>query len=152
MIPEAGHRDAGLRPDRRAAQRDLRRLQRPSRCATESTTAKRKVLITADGGCRRGAWSPLKETADEALDECPTVEQVRGGQPAGDPTQVPMKDGPRRLVARPMAERRRRAVEPEALDAETSALHPVHLGHHGQAEGHVHTTGGYLVGTMTHHK
>ena len=37
--------------------------------------AKSKILITADGGYRRGKVVPLKETADVALDKCPTIEK-----------------------------------------------------------------------------
>ena len=32
-----------------------------------------KVVVTADGGFRRGAPSPLKPNVDEALSSCPTV-------------------------------------------------------------------------------
>ena len=37
--------------------------------------AKSKILITADGGFRRGKIVPLKETADAALKNCPTIEK-----------------------------------------------------------------------------
>jgi acetyl-CoA synthetase len=37
--------------------------------------AKAKILITADGGYRRGKIVPLKETADVALQNCPTIEK-----------------------------------------------------------------------------
>ena len=37
--------------------------------------AKSKILITADGGYRRGKVVPLKETADVALEKCPTIEK-----------------------------------------------------------------------------
>ncbi len=36
---------------------------------------KSKILITADGGFRRGKVVPLKDTADAALKNCPTVEK-----------------------------------------------------------------------------
>ena len=52
--PGAADRDAGLRPDRRAAHGRLRRASRPRRCPTGSTTAQAKLVITADGGWRRG--------------------------------------------------------------------------------------------------
>ena len=38
--------------------------------------AEAKVLVTGDGASRRGAVVPLKEIADEALAECPSIEQV----------------------------------------------------------------------------
>ena len=37
--------------------------------------SKSKILITADGGFRRGKIVPLKETADAALKQCPTIEK-----------------------------------------------------------------------------
>ena len=38
--------------------------------------AQAKLLITADGGYRRGALVPLKRNADKALEECPAIEHV----------------------------------------------------------------------------
>src|SRR3990170_4525104 len=35
-----------------------------------------RVLITADGGYRRGEVVPLKRSADEAVSSCPTIEHV----------------------------------------------------------------------------
>src|SRR5262249_11551206 len=35
-----------------------------------------KVLITADGGYRRGSIVPLKDNADAAVAECPSIEKV----------------------------------------------------------------------------
>jgi acetyl-CoA synthetase len=37
--------------------------------------AKSKILLTADGGYRRGKIVPLKETADTALKSCPTIQK-----------------------------------------------------------------------------
>ena len=69
--------------------------------------AEAKVLITGDGAWRRGSIVPLKETADEAVADCPSIEQVlvlrRTGHDVADDRR------PRRVVARrrrPAAERR----------------------------------------------
>ena len=35
-----------------------------------------EVLITADGGWRKGGIVPLKEAADDALEDCPTIKHV----------------------------------------------------------------------------
>ena len=35
-----------------------------------------KVLITADGGWRKGGIVPLKQAADDALEDCPTIKHV----------------------------------------------------------------------------
>ena len=57
------------------------------------------VVITADGGYRRGAPSALKPAVDEALAaECPDVEQVLVVRRTGQ--DVAWTDGPRRVVAR----------------------------------------------------
>ena len=58
------------------AQRDLRRLRARGGRAIASTTRSPRVLITADGGCRRGGIVPLKKNVDEALRECPDVKTV----------------------------------------------------------------------------
>ena len=58
--------------------------------------AESTVLITADGGFRRGGIVPLKKNVDDALTECPDVRTVvvlkRTGQ------DDPYAGGPRRLV------------------------------------------------------
>ncbi|MFT4606019.1 MAG: acetyl-CoA synthetase, partial [Rhodothermales bacterium] len=48
----------------------------PSAIATRLNDASAKALFTADGFCRRGKPIDLKTVADEALESCPTVEQV----------------------------------------------------------------------------
>ncbi len=50
--------------------------------------AKSRVLITADGGYRRGRIIPLKETADSALEKCPEVEKVLVVRRTGDALTV----------------------------------------------------------------
>ena len=56
-----------------------------------------KVLITADGGYRRGQIVPLKRNADEAIKECPTIEHVlvvmRRRSGVGDETFAEMEEG-----------------------------------------------------------
>lgn len=63
-----------------------------------------KLLITADGGWRRGQIVQLKRMADEALEDCPNPER-RPGQARGLPVSRPR--GPRPLVA-PLDGRRER--------------------------------------------
>ncbi|HET9950060.1 MAG TPA: AMP-binding protein, partial [Longimicrobiales bacterium] len=56
----------------------------PDSLADRNNDAQAKVLVTADGGWRRGSVVPLKANADEALKSSPTVERVvvvrRGGE------------------------------------------------------------------------
>ncbi len=70
----ASHCHAGLRAHRRCPFRDFRRFQRQA-LIDRIADAKSKILITADGGYRRGKIVPLKETADVALKNCPTIEK-----------------------------------------------------------------------------
>ena len=55
--------------------------------------AEAKVLITADGGYRRGEVFPLKTAADEAIAGCPTIEHVVVVRRGGNEVQmVPGRD------------------------------------------------------------
>ena len=58
------------------------------------------LLITADGGWRRGQVVPLKQMADEALKDTPSIEHVVVVQRLhGAPVPVHMQGGARPLVS-----------------------------------------------------
>ena len=77
----AGHRDARLRAHRRRAQRRVRRLQRRVAARSHQRLRSATLLVTADGGYRRGQIVPLKQMADEAL-RGHAVDRARRRRPA----------------------------------------------------------------------
>jgi acetyl-CoA synthetase len=115
---------------------------------------KAKVLITQDGAWRRGNIVPLKQMADKALEQTPTIQKVvvykrMGHERLGGP--VEMKEGRdvwwNDAIGRtPSIGALALARRPEAFDAE----HPLFIlytsGSTGKPKGVLHTTAGYLAG------
>jgi acetyl-CoA synthetase len=104
------------------------------------------LLVTADGGYRRGQIVPLKQTADEALQDTPSIRHVvlvKRHEGDAMPVHVQagrdhwyhelMQDAPPECAAEPM-------------DAEDMLYILYTSGTTGKPKGIVHTTGGYLVG------
>jgi len=105
-----------------------------------------QVVITADGGHRRGSTFPLKSAVDEALQNTPQVEHVVVVKRTGEP--VEMREGRDHWWHDVMKEASA-VCPPEKLDAE----HPLYIlytsGTTGKPKGILHTTGGYLVHVAT---
>jgi acetyl-CoA synthetase len=114
--------------------------------------AEAKVLITADGGYRRGQIVPLKRNSDRALEECPSIEHVvvvqRRPGSLGDEAFATMREGRDHWWHRLMADAPAKC-EPAKMDAEDVLYILYTSGTTGKPKGIVHTTGGYLVGCAT---
>ena len=105
-----------------------------------------KVLVTADGGYRRGGVVHLKVAADEAVAQCPSIRDVVVVHRVGEEQcPITMQDGRDHWWHEAMA-----AASPtcpaEEMDAEDLLFILYTSGSTGKPKGIAHTTGGYLTG------
>ncbi len=94
--------------------------------------AESTVLITADGGWRRGGIVPLKRNVDEALRECPDVKTVIVLNEPGRTSTC----NPAAMSGGTTSSRTPRPVPAREDGLRGHVVSPVHLRVHGQAEGH----------------
>ncbi|MDR3607414.1 MAG: acetate--CoA ligase [Oligoflexia bacterium] len=125
--------------------------------------AEASVVITADGGYRKGSIVPLKQNVDTAVGQCPGVKNVvvvkraQAGQltrHVRSSVEPVIQKGAQQwdyhaLLASVSSFERVRAGQPVPVDSE----HPLFIlytsGTTGKPKGLVHTTGGYMAGALS---
>jgi acetyl-CoA synthetase len=117
--------------------------------ADRNNDAKAKLVITADGGWRRGKVVPLKANVDAALEKCPTVEKCIVFNRCH--SHVTMKAGRDLWWHELMSE-----ASPDCLPTPFDSEQPLFIlytsGSTGKPKGVLHTSGGYLLGASFTHK
>jgi acetyl-CoA synthetase len=117
--------------------------------ADRNNDARARLVVTADGGWRRGKVVPLKQNVDAALEKSPSVEKCIVFNRCNQ--QVTMKPG-RDFWWHDLMADASTLCPAEHLDSE----HPLYIlytsGSTGKPKGVLHTTAGYLLGTSQTHK
>jgi acetyl-CoA synthetase len=107
------------------------------------------VVITADGGYRKGATVPLKKSADDAIGRTSSVQHCVVVKRTGDDVAWDEKRDHwyHELIAEQPA-----TAEPEPMDSEDLLYLLYTSGTTAKPKGIMHTTGGYLAGVSTTHR
>jgi acetyl-CoA synthetase len=117
--------------------------------ADRNNDAGARVIVTADGGWRRGKVVPLKQNVDAALVKSPTIEKCIVFNRCNQ--TVDMKQGRDLWWHELMAE-----ASPDCPAEPLDSEHPLFIlytsGSTGKPKGILHTTAGYLLGTSLTHK
>src|SRR5579872_7124118 len=114
--------------------------------------AEAKVLVTADGGWRRGTQVALKQNADVALAATRSIEHVVVARRIGDAADpAPMTEGRDQWWHELMADAEE-SCPPEHMDAEDLLYLLYTSGTTAKPKGIMHTTGGYLTQVAFTHR
>lgn len=113
--------------------------------ADRNNDAQAKLIVTADGGWRRGKDVLLKQAVDESMEKSPSVQRVVVVRRTGTPVHmIPDRDYWWHDL---MSD-----VDADCDAVELDAEHPLFIlytsGSTGKPKGVLHTTGGYTLGTM----
>ena len=108
-----------------------------------------EIVITSDGGYRRGAPAALKPQVDEAIEGAPSIEKVLVVKRTGQ--DIPMQEG-RDFWWSDIVDRQSTEHEPEWMDSEDLLYLLYTSGSTGKPKGISHTTGGYLTGVAYTHR
>ena len=101
-----------------------------------------EVVVTADGGYRRGAVVELKKAVDEAVAQCPLVRHVVVLKRTGTPVVMTARDQSWEVLMADASP----DCPAESLDAEHLLFILYTSGSTGKPKGIFHTTGGYMAG------
>ena len=121
----------------------------PEALAGRINDSEAKVLVTADGGYRKGNVVPLKKNSDDAIAQTKTIEKVLVVKRTNQ--DVPWTSE-RDVWWHEIVDRQKPECPAESLDSEHMLYLLYTSGTTAKPKGIVHTTAGYLTGIMATHK